>query len=437
MLWKIKEKAPEEFLLKFPEIHPVIANLLYQRKIIDHKKVEQFLCPDYYKDPYDPFLMLGMKKAIDRIIAAIFPPNRKADDKKEKIVIFGDYDADGVCASALLSQTLILLGADVSVYIPNREAEGYGMNAKAIEEFSRQNVNLVITVDCGISNKKEVDLAKKEGIDVIITDHHPIVQDVPDAFAVVDPKQKNDKYPFKFLAGVGVAYKLISALLKTLEMFSASLPLREGELEGVPPQEDKFSIPNKEEIKEKFQQFGGIDGYLKCMLDIVALGTVADVCPLIDENRTLVKYGLMILEKNWRLGIAELLKAAQIYDGKSELSLDTHSLGYQLGPRLNASGRIDHANTSYQLLITRSRLEAQELAKDIEAKNTKRQKLTKQIIDEIKKDENIAENNFIFASLPDCIAGIVGLIAGKITDEFGKPAFIISEKNELAKGSCR
>jgi len=412
MDWKIREKAPKEFLLKFPELHPAIANLLYSRKIIDPKKVEQFLDPDYCQDLHDPFLMSGVKKSVERI--------KKAISEKQKIIIFGDYDADGVCASAVVSQTLKLLDADVSVYIPNRESEGNGMNLKAIQEFIDQKVSLIITVDCGISNSEEVELSQKNNIDVIITDHHPVTQKVPEAFAIIDPKQDNDDYPFKDLAGVGVAYKLMVALF--VEIFSV---------------ETRHGASLQKKYCNAFEKFGGPDGYLKWLLDIVALGTVADVCPLVDENRTLVKFGLIVLEKNRRLGLQELLKTARLHDGEPKISLNTYNLGFHLGPRLNASGRIDHANTSYQLLVTESQIEACSLAEGIEEKNTRRQQLTKQTINRIKQETDLSKETFVFSSSSNNKAGIAGLIAGKIAGEFSRPAFIISEKDEISKGSCR
>lgn len=421
MQWQLKQKAPEEFLNKFPEVNNVILELLYQRGVREEKEIEKFLDPDYCRDLYDPFLMSGMDKAVKRIIAAINPPA----GEKEKIAVFGDYDADGVCASALVIESLKMLGADAEAYIPDREKEGYGMSAAAIEELAGKGVKLIITVDCGISNFNEVELAKEKGIDVIVTDHHPPVQKIPKAYAVIDPKQEGDEYPFKDLAGVGVAYKLICALFKKIPP----------PLEGLSRQSDAavegvgggFSLQN----------FGGVEGYLKWCLDIVALGTVADVCPLIDENRTITKYGLIVLEKNRRIGLAELLKQAKLHDGQSQLSLNSHNIGYQIGPRLNASGRMDHANTSFQLLITQSKIEAADLAFKIEEKNTRRQQLTKQIINKIKSDFDFSKEDFIFAHLEECPAGIAGLVAGKLTDEFLKPSFIISEKEEIAKGSCR
>ena len=397
--WIINRNAPPEFLSKFPKIHPVIANLFYSRGIIEQSDMDSFLNPDYYKDLRDPFLMTDMKKAVGRIIDAV--------KNKEKIIVFGDYDADGVCASVLMVQTLKLLGAQVSVYIPDRAKEGYGMNLKATQEIIDGKANLIITVDCGVSNYKETKLAQSNGIDVIITDHHSITQKLPPAFAVINPKQEGDQYPFKDLAGVGVAYKLVCALLSFAVETRLIASLNEAET------------------------------YLKWCLDVVALGTVADVCPLLGENRVLVKFGLMVLERNRRIGLSELLKISQLYDGESRLSLSSHNIGYQIGPRLNASGRMDHANTSYQLLITKSEIEARNLACQIEEKNTRRQNLTKQIINKIKKDFNLAEDGFIFASLPECPVGIAGLVAGKLCDEFAKPAFIISENEELSKGSCR
>ena len=402
MNWKIKESTQcgSDLLKQFPDINPIILQLLFSRKIRGKEKIEQFLGPDYHKDQHDPYLMLGMEKAVNRILEAL--------EKKEKIVVFGDYDVDGVCSSALMIQSLKLLGADVSVYIPDRAKEGYGMNINVLKEVVEQRTKLIITVDCGISDYDEVEFANENGIDVLITDHHPITQKLPRAFAIIDPHQKDDPYPFKYLAGVGVAYKLICALFQKANYSELDLDI-----------------------------YGGREGYLKWLLDLVALGTVADCCPLIDENRIFVKFGLKVLEKNRRIGITELLKNARIYDESEPLVLNTFNIGFQIGPRLNASGRMDHANTSYQLLITQSQIEGKQLADQIEENNKKRQQLTKQIIANIKADKDFTLQNLVFVSLPDCPPGIVGLIAGKLAEEMQLPAFIISEDGDISKGSAR
>ena len=400
MNWKIKEQAPADFLEQFPDVNPIILQLLFSRKIRETEEIKQFLNPDYYTDPHDPYLMLGMEKAVERILQAI--------EKKEKIVVFGDYDVDGVSSSALMFQTFKLLGVDVSIYIPDRAKEGYGMNVNAVKEVAEKGVKLIITVDCGVSDYDEIEFAKENGIDVIVTDHHPITQKLPRAFAIIDPHQKDDSYPFKYLAGVGVAYKLVCALLEKVDCSKIDLEI-----------------------------YGGKEGYLKWLLDLVALGTVADCCPLIDENRTFVKFGLTVLEKNRRIGLMELLKNAKIYDEDEKLSLNTFNIGFQIGPRLNASGRMDHANTSYQLLITQSQIEGKQLADQIEENNSQRQQLTKQIIANIKDEHDLTSYSFVFVSLPDCPPGIVGLIAGKLAEEMQLPAFVISEDGDFPKGSAR
>jgi len=400
MNWKIKEQAPSDFLKQFSGIDPILLQLLFSRKIRERQKIEQFLKPDYYKDPYDPYLMLDMGKAVDRILQAI--------EKKEKMVVFGDYDADGVSSSALMIQSLRLLKASVSVYIPDRAKEGYGMNINAVKEIIDQGVKLVITVDCGVSDYDEVEFANENGIDVIITDHHPITQKLPRAFAIVNPHQKEDQYPFKYLAGVGVAYKLIHALSEKADYTKIDL-----------------------------DAFGGKEGYLKWLLDLVALGTVADCCPLIDENRTFVKFGLKVLEKNRRVGLTELFKNARLYDESEKFSLNAFNIGFQIGPRLNASGRMDHANTSYQLLITESQIEGKQLADQIEENNSQRQQLTRQIIANVKARSDLTSQEFVFVSLSDCPPGIVGLIAGKLAEETQLPAFVISGDGDILKGSAR
>lgn len=416
MEWKIKEKAPDEFLLKFPEIHPVISGLLYLRGITEPKEVERFLDPDYYEDLHDPFLMLGMKEGVERIAKALSSP----DGRKEQIVVFGDYDADGVCASAILAETLKLLNADVDVYIPDREKDGYGINKKAIEEFIKQKVNLVITVDCGITNIQEAEFAKENGIDVIITDHHPVIENkIPQAAAVIDPKREDDSYPYKQLAGAGVAYKLVCGLFKYL---------------SYPPRAD-FSQSG---IKEILEKFGGAEGYLKWILDLAAIGTVADICPLSGENRVLVKFGLMVLEKNRRAGLSELLKISGLFSEGEKLSLNAHNIGFQIGPRLNAAGRMNHASSAYQLIAAKSSAEARELAMRLDESNRQRQKLVEQIIERIKNTCAFDDDNVIFDVSSDCPAGVAGLVAGKLTEEFNRPSFIMRQYLDGAvKGSAR
>lgn len=395
--WQILPQPPKEFFNQFPEHPPLLLSFLYHRNIRSQKQIDEFLNPDYEEDILNPFLMKGMNETIDRILKAIL--------NEEKIVVYGDYDADGICASVILIKTFrkiaeVLSKKDcTSCYIPDRKTEGYSLNKKAIEEFKKDGIKLIITVDCGITNFEEVELAKNLGIDLIIVDHHNVLEKIPLAYSIIDPKQKNDQYPFKQLSGAGVAFKLVQALLITINK-------------------------QKQLIDRSFE---------KWLLDLVAIATVADVCPLISENRTLVKYGLIVLNKTKNLGLQALIQKVKINE------INTWNIAFQIGPRLNSSGRMDHADKAFYLLMTESPTEAEKLAEEIEEKNKQRQNLIDKLYQEIKeKILTLApEKKILIFSSENYPGGIIGLLAGKIKDEFFRPAIIIEEKEEKAKGSCR
>ncbi|MBU1136858.1 single-stranded-DNA-specific exonuclease RecJ, partial [Patescibacteria group bacterium] len=403
MKWKVKDKAPDGWFKQFPEFTPLITQLLYNRGLISQKQIDEFFNPDYSQDFHDPYLLKGMKKAVNRI--------KRALKNKEKITIYGDFDADGVCATTILFLTLKELGAKkLDAYIPDREKENHGFNDKAIRELKAKETNLIVAVDCGSTDFKEVDLAKSLGIDVIITDHHLPGEKLPQALAVVNPFQIGDKYPFKELSGAGVAFKLASALLSD----------------------------NGEEFFQKW------------LLDLVALATVVDVMPIIGENRTLVKYGLGVLAQTQRAGLRELMKIGGVepkvvqesLNGEAPTTnLNVSTLGFVLGPRLNVASRMDHANTAFHLLITQDQNEAEDLAKLLNEKNIERQNLTAAIMKELEKriKDNPEKKNLkiIFESSPDWPVGLVGLIASKLVDKYSRPAMICRELNGLIHVSCR
>jgi len=342
--WKINKKPPMKFLEQFPEYSPLTLQLLWDRGLKTQKAIDEFFNPDYEEDLHNPFLMKGMKKAVSRI--------KKALKNKEKITIFGDYDADGVCGTAILSEILNSLGTNPGIFIPNRNKEGYGLNLNAVKKAAANGTNLIITIDCGVTDFEEIKLANKLKMEVIIFDHHEMQEKIPPALVIVDPRQKGEKYPFKELAATGVAFKLAQALLL----------------------KPKTRNPKREIIK----------GWEKWLLDLVAIATVADLMPLIGENRTLVKYGLIVLAQTKRLGLQELMKKAGIrLKSNSRLpfgNLEAHILGYIIGPRLNAAGRMGHANTAYELLVTKLKEEAENLARRLNEKNQERQKLTVRIV---------------------------------------------------------
>ena len=398
MLWKLKPTAPKEFIDQFPEYPCAAPELLWHRGLNSQEKIDEFFNPDY-EDLHDPFLMLGMAEAVKHIKNAI--------KKKAKIAIFGDYDADGVCGAVVLKTVLEKLGADISggIYVPDRVKEGYGLNQKAIKKMAQEKVELLVTVDCGISEVADIDFANSLGIEAVITDHHQPGRKLPKAKAIINPWQAKDKYPFKELAGVGVAFKLAQALLS-----------------------DKCSVINDQSIPK---------GWEKWLLDLVALGTVADCVPLLGENRILVRYGLIVLAQTQRVGLRELMKVARlnpIYEiEKLKTNLDTYSLGFVLAPRLNAAGRIDHADLAVDLLLTTDRKRGNEMAQKINDHNRQRQKITDDIVAKIEwriKDEIDDENNpVIIASDPGWSPGVIGLVAGKIADRYNRPTFIFSAAN--------
>ena len=407
MKWQLKPKAPDSFFKQFPEYSPLIVQLLYNRSLKTQQQIDEFFNPDYQEDFYSPFLLKGMKKAVKRILKAI--------DKKEKIVIYGDFDADGVCSMAILFLTLKALGLpNPDAYVPDRRKEGHGLNEEAIKKLAQEGAKLIITVDCASHDLKEVDLAKSLGMDIVITDHHQLRKKLPKAVALINPLQKGDKYPFKNLAGAAVAYKLAWALLSSKE--------------------------NKSE-----------DSLKKWLLDLVAIATVADVMPIIGENRTLVKYGLGVLAQTKWLGLQELMKSAQLtpqvnqptFDGKAPLTnLNTYTLGYILGPRLNAAGRINQASTAFRLLITQDRQEAEKLVQQLNQENSTRQNLTEKVVQEIKNrlEKTMAQGKgpkLIFEGSPDWPVGIIGLAAGKIAEKYCRPAIIYREEKGMIDASGR
>lgn len=390
--WKIKNENPAA--LKSEEgCHPLISRLLIERGILGEKKVENFFNPEYATGIYDPFIFPQMEAAVARIIAA--------KEGKEKVVIFGDYDADGVTATAVLFEVLEKLGfIGVEIYIPDRQLEGYGMNIDAINFLKEKGGQLIITVDCGITNLEEVARAKELGIDTIITDHHHVPKKLPEAAAIINPHMSDCPYPFRNLAGVGVAFKLAEALFQ------------------------KIDPKNKEQ--------------LKWLLDLVAIGTIADCVPLLDENRVLVKYGLVVLSKTRRTGLLEMFKVGRIAIDENNIP-DAQKVAFQIAPRINAAGRMDHASVAYNLMIEKNPVPARDMALEVESKNQERQKVTKEIVREIKI---IAENSFknkklIFAANEHWPVGILGLIAGKISDVFNMPTVILQKQEKEFVGSLR
>jgi len=392
-VWKIKEKETEfsEEILK--DYSAVVLNLLKHRGISKKEEIANFLYPDYERDLSDNSFYSEIEKATERIALA--------KKNQEKIAIFGDYDADGVSASAVLYETLSILGIkNVICYIPDRQTEGYGLNKNALKYLAQKEVNLIITVDCGITGFQETKQAKKLGMDVIITDHHYIPEKLPEALAVINPHTLNSNFLFKDLAGVGVSFKLAQALVKKIDS-------SKGES-------------------------------LKWILDLVAIGTIADCVPLIGENRVLVKYGLIVLSKTKRSGLLEMFKVGRINVSENNIP-NAQTVSFQIAPRINAAGRMDHANVAYNLLIEKTAILARDMALELEIRNQERQKITTEIAREVEilATNSFKEKQFIFAMSEHWSVGILGLVAGKITEKFQKPCALFQIQADQLAGSFR
>lgn len=387
--WQVKEIDKLDLSL---HSNPIISRLLGLRGFTDFQKAKNFFNFDYSNGLHDPFMMKGMKEAVRRISQAI--------KEKQKIVIYGDYDADGVTAMAVLKECLKMLGAETIDYIPDKQLEGYGLNEEAIRYLAKSKPQLMITVDCGITNIAEVETAKSLGMDVIITDHHYVPSKVPQALAIVNPNQPDCGYPFKNLSGVGVSFKLAQALVMNLD-------------------------PAKPE-------------QLKWLLDLVAIGTIADSVIMLDENRILAKYGLLVLSKTRRPGLKNLYQVGRINIDENNLP-DSHMVQFQIAPRINAAGRMDHASMALNLITSENEAEARRLALEIEDKNQDRMKVTDRVLGEVKilAANSFRNKKFIFAAAKHWPLGILGLVAGKIADEFNKPAAIFQEKDGVCSGSLR
>ena len=357
-----------------------IAKILNARNITDMTSVKKYFS-DEYEEGYDPFLMHDMQKAVDRINEAI--------ENEEKILVYGDYDADGITSTVLLVETLISMGANVSSYIPNRFEEGYGPNKEAFTKIIDSGITLIITVDNGIAGVEEVDLANELGCDVIVTDHHKIQDTIPNAYAIIHPEHPEGNYPFKKLAGVGVAFKLAHALL------------------------------------EIFPDF---------LLDLVAIGTIADMVSITDENRIFVKQGLELINEDPRIGLKMLLELSGI-----DTKIDEQTVGFYIAPKLNSIGRMDSAKLGLTFLMAEEPVTARALAEQIEQYNIQRKQVTEDIVkDVISKIENSEkkQKNVIMVS-GEYHEGVLGIVASNIVEKYQKPVFIMNEKEGVLKGSAR
>lgn len=409
--WKIKSATPvqgaaiKEISEKL-NLKPLTAKLLYNRGFTTAESAESFMKNENIKF-HDPFLLADMDKAVDRIISAV--------NNGEKIVIYGDYDVDGVTSVSILYLYLKEKGADVGYYIPSRTGEGYGINPAAIDSLAQKDTKLLITVDTGITAVEETEHAKRMGLDVLITDHHECQSELPKACAIVNPRRADCQYPFKELAGVGVVFKLLCSLEYTY-----------CKLNGI----------EKDYVGEICDKYG----------DVVAIGTVADVMPLVDENRLIVSRGLGLIEKIKRPGIEALLElSGAVSDGKNgtkkKRRITSTLISYVIAPRINAAGRISDATRAVELFLSENAAEARIIAEELCDTNRMRQaeenKIMEQAYEKIRNEHDFEKEKVIVLSEDNWHNGAIGIVASRITEKFNLPSILISFDGNVSKGSGR
>jgi single-stranded-DNA-specific exonuclease len=391
--WKFLDRKSPVF--SSDKIQPEIIKILTNRGIKSEKEALDFLSPSYEKLA-DPYQLPDMKEAVKMIITAV--------EDKRKIAIYGDYDVDGIAATAILVKFFRKINAEVIYYVPSREDEGYGLHKKAITQLKKEKVSLIITVDCGSMAIEEVDYVKKLGLDIIVTDHHALGVSsqkvtLPKTL-IINPKRCRRNDSFYNLSGAGVAFYLVRALQKHfLEVFPA--------------------------------------GQEKWLLDLVALGTICDVVPLLSDNRILAKFGLLVLSKSRHIGLGVLAKVTEM----NLVNVDSHKIGFIFGPRLNASGRLENAQKSLELLLTEDQDKAFKIAKNLNELNMKRQEITEKIVAEAK--EFIAQKNYdkdrkiLLLANKNWPAGVVGIAASRLVEEYSRPVLVMEEAGQELRGSAR
>lgn len=396
--WKTSKpsQAVQDTLIKELGVHPIVSRILASRDILDPDEARRYLSPSL-DDLHNPFLLKDMHKAVERVIKAIH--------NREKITIYGDYDADGITSVAVLVKFLQQFHPAVDYYIPDRILEGYGLNRIAVDRIEKGGSRLIITIDCGVSDYDAVKYARSVGLDTIILDHHEMPDLIPEAVAVVNPNQSDCNFPFKSLAAVGIAFNFLIALRGMLRK------------EGFWTQR---RYPNLREY-----------------LDLVAIGTIGDISPMLDENRIFTKVGLELITENRRTGLAALKEVS----GIENQVIDSSKASYCLVPRINAAGRIGSPLDAVRLLLTESIEEARDLARKLDTCNRRRQAMEKIIFSEIA--QSIAENAdlakrsvLVFAS-PKWHPGVIGIVASRLVDRYSRPAILISLKDGVGKGSGR
>lgn len=390
MRWHYKQKTIPQALDS--AYHPVIEALFQDRGLLTSAERELFLTPDYDRDTHDPFLFSQMERVVERFALAL--------EKGERVGIFGDFDADGVTSSVVMREALDDLGIENVVYIPEKIAEGHGLHTNAVEYFKDEEVSLLVTLDCGMMNHREIELANSQAMDVIVIDHHHVPEVLPEAFAIINPKLLDETYPFRELCGAGTTFKVVEALYKRLK-------------------------------PERSEQ-------LKWLLDVVATGTVADVMPLIGENRVLVKYGLMVLGKTRRPGFQAMIETGRLLFGE-HTPPTARDIGFQIAPRINAASRMAHGMLAHDLLVSKTLESARPLSVELEKHNVARRKISTTTAEEVKTKAltEFGDKKFIFAVSESYPYGIVGLIAGKIANELRKPTAVLTKGETESKGSFR
>lgn len=384
--WDVHPTIPEDISNNLTEYSPIFRQILFNRAIKTSQQAEYFL--NAKQPAHHHAELLDTQAAVERIGQAL--------KNQERIAIYGDYDADGVTATALMMQTMQALNANVRAYIPNRFTEGYGLNKNALDKLKKDGVDLVITVDCGIRAVEDAEYAHQIGLDLVITDHHTIGSDLPRAAAVLNPKREDDQYPEKVLAGVGVAYKLAKSLIETFHP------------EGLVAEE---------------------------LLDLVAIGTIADLVPLVGENRALVRAGLQYLRTPQRQGLASLMGVS----GIAASSINAMDIGFKIGPRINAAGRIGSALDALTLLTTRDIFEAGQYAQVLDNRNRERQRITQEIQEQAEALSGAHDPNslLLFAHHPDFNPGVVGLAASRLVEQYYRPAVVGFRNEGYTRASCR
>ena len=396
--WHVSQPSSDQVnaLVQELEISPLVAGLLVNRKVTTAESAQSFLNADLMK-LHDPFLMTGMRKAVNRVIRSI--------EAREKITVFCDYDVDGVSSAAFLIHFFRDLGVSIDYYLPERMAEGYGLNATAVHKIREAGSALMITADCGITGNSEVEIANEIGLDVIVTDHHQVSADgLPDCVSVLNPHQPDCQYPYRFLSGVGIVFKLATAIRS--ELFHQC---------GW----EKSRLPN-----------------LKRHLDLFTLGTIADVAPLTGENHILCSHGLEVMAESAKPGLVALKSVSRV-DGK----IDARTVGFSLGPRLNAAGRLGKADAGLHLLTSNSLEEAMAMAQSIDAINTERKETQKLTLEEaeylIDREVDLQKIKVIVLASDNFHAGVIGIVASRIVEKYFRPTVLIALADGTGKGSGR